>query len=382
MATAATDMIELRSGAAISGALHVGVIVFALFGASWFSAREPLPLEFTEVELVDGANFDAMLSTAPIVPNEGPSELSPKAPNEPKPIEVASPDVTITAPSMPLLDTVEKPTEPGKVADLHLPPPPTEVPTEAPRPSIALIPTLDPVKRQTERPESPPATEPMQALAAAPTLAPAPKPVPPAEAEPVKAEEPQPEPEKLKPEPDTTEVAQAQQPDAPISSAPQEARLPVAKPAQEVGGDRAASKTEPPKAAEAKQAEKPTPAEEPKPSGGSTSRFAATVTEGEKDALRLGIHDYFVYNGNRSDRTLQVTVSIRLNEAADIVEGPELINASGGNQGAQNALFQAGRRALLKAQSAGVFRKLPPEKYEGWKLIHVTFTPEEIGFSS
>ena len=45
-------------------------------------------------------------------------------------------------------------------------------------------------------------------------------------------------------------------------------------------------------------------------------------------------------------------------------------------------LFRAGRRALLKAQSFGEFKKLPPAKYNGWKLIHVTFTPEEIGFSS
>jgi hypothetical protein len=45
-------------------------------------------------------------------------------------------------------------------------------------------------------------------------------------------------------------------------------------------------------------------------------------------------------------------------------------------------LFRAGRRALIRAQNAGVFAKLPAEKYEAWRRIHVTFTPEDIGFQS
>ena len=104
--------------------------------------------------------------------------------------------------------------------------------------------------------------------------------------------------------------------------------------------------------------------------------------DGEKDALRLGIKNHFIYNGNRSDRTLQVTIAIRLHRDATFIGKPELLKASGGDAGARDALFQAGRRALHKARNAGEFGKLPPEKYDGWKLIHVTFTPEEIGFSS
>jgi hypothetical protein len=177
----------------------------------------------------------------------------------------------------------------------------------------------------------------------------------------------------LEPEP----VAAAQ-PDAPISNAPQEARLPVAKPAELAAAARASSAPAPVAAA-------PPPTEEPEPAepaGGSTSQFARAVTEGEKDALRLGIKQHFFYTGNRSDRTLQVTIRIRLGRNAKIIGQPELLTASGGNEAAQNALFQAGRRALFKAQSAGEFKKLPLAKYDGWKLIHVTFTPEEIGFSS
>ena len=114
----------------------------------------------------------------------------------------------------------------------------------------------------------------------------------------------------------------------------------------------------------------------------STSQFASAVSIGEKDALRLGIKQYFVYSGNRSDRDLQVTIRIRLGRDAKMIGQPELLNASGGDEASLKALFQAGRRALYRTSGAGEFDKLPPAKYDAWKLIHITFTPDEIGFSS
>jgi hypothetical protein len=152
----------------------------------------------------------------------------------------------------------------------------------------------------------------------------------------------------------------------------------VARPAELAAAAQASSAPPPPEAA-------PKPAEAPKPSepaGGSTSQFASAVTIGEKDALRLGIKRHFVYNGNRSDRTLQVTIAIHLDRSAHITGQPELLRASGGDELTRKVLFEAGRRALYNAENAGEFAKLPPEKYAAWKLIHVTFTPEEIGFST
>jgi hypothetical protein len=185
-------------------------------------------------------------------------------------------------------------------------------------------------------------------------------------------------PETLRHEPETEPEVVATQPEAPIADAPQEARLPVAKPAELAAAARASSAPKP-VAAAPKPAEEPQPAE---PAGGSTALFASAITKGEKDALRLGIKRHFYYSGNRSDRSLRVTIEIRLGRDAKFTAKPELLRASGGNGAAQHALFQAGRRALLKALSAGEFKKLPLAKYDGWKLIHVTFTPEEIGFSS
>jgi hypothetical protein len=254
------------------------------------------------------------------------------------------------------------------------------VPTEAPRPSIAEIPSPDPLTRQSAQPESRPSTEPLQPLASARAPDPAPRPAPPPEPEPVATPEPQPEPEKPTQEPQPEATAEAQ-PEAPLAAAPQEARLPVARPAELAAASQASSAPAPAPAAP-KPEEAPKPAEAPKPpkpEGGSTSQFASQVTTGEKDALRLGIKQFFVYNGNRADRSLRVTIAIHLDQSAKIVKGPELLTASGGDPATQDLLFRSGRAALLKAQNAGVFAKLPPDKYEGWRLIHVTFTPDDKG---
>jgi hypothetical protein len=419
--------VEMKQGTAISGAMHLGFLALALFGTDWLTGRDSAPLVVTEVELIDGTNFEAALSTAPVVPNEGPAELAPQAENDVEPVDLSTPDITIDVPDMPILAETEVPVDQQPdIADLLIPPPPTVVPTEAPRPSIALIPSPDSLQRQAAEPESPAATEFAPALAAAPTPEPAPRPAVPPERDPITSEpapaeapresavpspladlvprqmaEPESPPETVplqplaaapplepnpvepphqlepEPEPEVTPVAVAQ-PEAPLSRAPQEARLPVAKPAKLAAAARASSAPEP-------VASAPEPAEQPKPAalaGGSTSQFASAVTIGEKDALRLGIKQHFVYSGNRSDRTLQVTIRVRLGQNAKIIGQPELLKASGGDAATRNVLFRAGRRALLRAQSAGEFKKLPPAKYTGWKLIHVTFTPEEIGFSS
>jgi len=421
--------VEMKTGASVSGALHLGFLALVLFGTDFFADRDPAPLAVTEVELIDGTDFDARLSTAPVVPNEGPSELAPEASSDVEPIDLSTPDVTIDVPAMPILAVAEvPPDEAPDFTDLAIPPPPTVVPTEAPRPSIALIPSPDPLQRQAAEPESPPATEPLQALATAPAPEPAPRPATPLESDPITVEPnaaeaprpatvPVPSPDSLpdalplqtaepesppeteplqplasalppeprpnvpmhepEPEPDPEPVVVAQ-PNAPIAAAPQEARLPVAKPAKLAAASRASSAPKPVAAA-------PQPTEEPRPAepaGGSTSRFASAVTIGEKNALQLGIKQHFVYNGNRSDRTLQVTIRIRLGRNAKIIGQPELLKSGGGTEAARKALFQSGRRALYKAQGAGEFKKLPLGKYDGWKLIHVTFTPEEIGFSS
>ena len=80
---------------------------------------------------------------------------------------------------------------------------------------------------------------------------------------------------------------------------------------------------------------------------------------------------------------MRVTIRVRLTEQAQIDGKPELLRAEGGDQASQNALYQAGRRALIQAQNAGEFNRLPPDKYGAWKVLNVVFTTEKgIDFSS
>jgi len=88
---------------------------------------------------------------------------------------------------VPQLAQTEAPDQPKPdLSTLLTPPPPTVVPTEAPRPSIAEIPSPDPLTRQSAEPESRPSTEPLQPLASARAPDPAPRPAPPPEPEPVR----------------------------------------------------------------------------------------------------------------------------------------------------------------------------------------------------
>ncbi len=387
----------MKLGASISGGVHTGLLVFALWGADWFAPRDPIPLVVTEVELVDGADFDARLSTAPVIENEGPAELRSPSESETDAGEVATPEDAAQPSDLVALAETEAPEPQPDEPQIVIPPPPTDIPTEAPAPSIAEIPSPDPLERQASEPESPPATEPLQPLATAAAPQPAPKPTPPPEPEPEIEETTEPEPvEEQAPDPEAVAEAEpepepAQEPepeavveaqtDAPLGPAPQEARLPVAKPADLAAAARAAAKQEQ-VAAKPAEPDKPREAQSNQSAGGSTARFAAIVTQGEKDALRLGIKRYFTFSGNRSDRTLAVVIAVRLDKTGKISGKPELLRAQGADKSAQNALFQAGRRALLRAQAAGEFSKLPPDKHQAWKLIHVTFTPENIGFAS
>ncbi|MEM9045721.1 MAG: hypothetical protein AAGC81_13610 [Pseudomonadota bacterium] len=370
----------MRNGAIISGSIHGVAILAILVGTDWLRAESDKPFQVTEVSLIDGEIFDAIASTAPVVQNEGPADLSDPSDTDTAP-DAAQADDNVVAPSDTSLLSWSSPTPQAKPdkPEIAFAPPPTDVPTEAPRLSIAELPSPDILPDIAKEPESKPSTEPLQPLASAQQApSPAPLPLPLPEPAPKEAEKPEELPEETEPE---QEVAE-EQPEAPLAAAPQEAKLPVAKPADKAAAAVASRKTEP------AEAQPPAPEEEPqtaeatpaKPSG-SKSVFAQNITRGQKDALQLGIKQYFVYNGS-PDRRLWVKIAIEVDRTGRIIGKPTLLEAEGGTDQAQRTLFDAGRRALIKAQNAGEFAKLPVDKYSAWKLIHVRFTPTAIGFSS
>lgn len=463
----------MKVGASISGAAHIGLVVFAVWGVDWFSSEEQEPLTIAEIELVDGTDFDAALSTAPVVQSEGPAELS--APNENKdlPSEVEQPEDSAQSAEAPVLSQADEPDVQPEKPEIAFPPPPTDIPTEAPQPSIAEIPSPDSLTRQASEPESPNATEPQRAVAAiqaplpsqrpsrppdpepepalsepepdrqtatlapqrpiesevqpetqvtdsqspatdplqplasigapAPTSRPTRPPEPEAEPEPepqVAAAKPEaqdePEPkedpsrpeqqETANPSPDAqprpaTEETETVEEDAPEGPAPQIAKLPVAKPADKAAAALAARKTEQSQRATQTAEAKPSQSTKPaKPSGSSAVR-APKLSRGERSALRVGIKKYYTYGGRR-DPSLQVIIRVKLNKQGKIVGKPQLRSAKGADKGAQNALFQAGRRAIARAAAAGEFRRLPAAKFERWKVLNFRFSTDKIGVSS
>ncbi|MEM0987955.1 MAG: hypothetical protein AAGK00_03695 [Pseudomonadota bacterium] len=378
----------MRTGATISGGLHAALVVAAVVGFDWFKAAEPVPFTVTEIEMVDGQDFEAALSTAPIVQSEGPADLAPPAegtsvPETPDQLtDLAAPD------ELPVLTEAEAPDETPERPIIQRRPPPTPVPTEPELPSIAEIPSPDPLDRQAAAPESPATTEPVMPLQSLAPPTPADKPQAPPQIEPepepveetpetpqtpdpeaVAESEPEPQPEQ-EPEPEATAEAQ---PEAPQGPAPQEAAIPVARDAELAAAAQAARAAE---EAQRRQ-EQPQPQEQPTPNqqaGGSQSEFAARLTRGERDALRVAIKPYYVYAGDQSDRSLQVIIRVRLNQDGSLNGKPEQRSAAGGNASSQRALFQAGRRALIRAAAAGEFQRLPADKYQRWKVLNFRFS--------
>lgn len=394
----------MKTGATISGGAHLALLVIAFFGVDWFTDRDDKPLNVTEIELVDGTDFDALISSAPTVPSDRPSELSKPGDGDPSPDQPETPHDKAESTDAPILtDAPEPEVRPERPEIAYKTP--TDVPTEAPKPSIAEIPSPDPLDRESAEPESPPSTEPVAPLAALD----APKP----DARPTRPPEPEPEPEEK--EPEKTEVTAASEeaenertpdpdpknetdpesvaetsPEAPEGPAPREARLPLAKPADLAAAAEAARKAEVERTAREKAenepertAAKPEPEEtdtpaKPERTAASNTRRGPPLNTREKNALRVGIKKYYNYTGDRSDPTVQVKVVVNLTEAGEIVGKPEIVKAS---TGTERALARAGARALVQAANAGEFKRLPPDKYDRWKRLNVIFTIDEPAVS-
>jgi len=380
----------MRTGASISGGLHGGLLLLAVIGTDWLSQPEPAPLGLTEVTLVDGARFDAALSSAPVRERGDPETMAEIEQAEPVAAETDSAQAPDAAP----VPARPEPDAPEDAPVSLAPPPPTAVPSAAARPSIAEVPTPETLPEQAAEPESPAATEVIQPLAAAEAPDPGPRPERPPDPEPAPEAAEEAEPDVARPEDTPPRPSEVAGPDAPLAAAPQEARLPVARPADRAAAARASRQTRTPEQAapdapddpEPQTAEAPPEAEpEPEPEQAESPaapRFAAQVTEGEQDALRIGLKRHFRYFGTRSDPTMSVRLGITLNRAGRIVSGPDLLDIRGGTEGERQILRRSARNALVLAANADVFAKLPEDKYDAWRRIHVTFTPEDIGFTS
>ncbi len=111
---------------------------------------------------------------------------------------------------------------------------------------------------------------------------------------------------------------------------------------------------------------------------GDTAPAGPPLSRGEKDALRVAVEQCWNV-GSLSSAALRTTVVLGVSMNKDGTprrETIELLSATGGDDAAARQAFEAARRAIIRCGLRGY--DLPPEKYERWRDIEMTFNPEKM----
>jgi len=359
-------------GTFISTVGHCGLITWLVIG--WGLSAEPLEIQTMDVSLVSGEEFDEM--RAPQAPDPGEAEP-----------EALVPEVVEDAPT-------------------PLQPPPAPEPLEVPQPA-----------QPEEAPASPtpPSPAPLQDVADAPMTPPAPPPAPPLPEDlpvtedptppqaPVVAsdinEAPEPEAEVddiardeiVADDTDTAEVEQEEQtataPEettteiVPEDFAPARSIRPTARPSRPSPPVETASvETEP----EANEAPAETEADvnaaladalaTQEASAPAARQLGQALTSSESGSFARGVGSKWIVDTGSEAATITVVVRFSVDRDRRVVGDIVLVNASSGSQAAQQSAFNSARRAVLRASQAGGL-PLPPDKYEQWKELELTFDP-------
>ncbi len=349
----------MHIGHYISGAGHVALIGWLLFGQAFRS--DPPPLEVTEVAVLSEAEFAALTQRAQ--PPESTQDI--QAP--------VAPAVNEDAPVPPPSNPAPEPT-PDPVPE---PEPVPEPPAPEPVPQVQA-PDVSP--RPVPRPETRVAPEPVeQSDPALPTdVESRPDTTPDAEAEVV-----EPEQDAAAPEAAATEIVT--EAEEPASAAPVTSLRPRLRP-QNLQTD-----PTPPQTAEVQdpapdlsdqQAEAVNAALASILSGGTTNPepdvpVGDPLTAGEQNALRVAVEKCWVVDVGSQAANVTVTIAMQMDRDGRVVTNSlELISSEGGDGSAVDAAYRAARSAVYRCQGDGY--ELPIDKYEQWKAIEMTFNPEKM----
>lgn len=360
----------MHVGHYISGAGHVGLVVWAMVGGMFTS--EPYPFEVTEVSVISAAEFEALTAAQrPPVADAALPRLESPDPESAAPDIASTPDTAASQPTPPVAEAVE----PDPVPEAPAPPVEAEVEDAPPQ----LQPPAEDVAILLR--------EPVETPRPAPRVAPEPvaQPEPDVEIDEQRQDETSPDPsaetrdetrEETAPEAATTEIVTEAE-DRP--AAPVRSLRPRARP------ERVAA------AAPAPQPEADSNDTAPDPSGGVNAALAAALagsetpaqpsgpplSRAEKDGLRVAVQRCWVVDVGSQSANVTVTVALSMDRSGKVVSGSlRMLGASGGDERAINVAFQAARRALLRCQKGGY--ELPPDKYEQWRDIEMTFNPERM----
>jgi hypothetical protein len=369
----------MHVGHIISGAGHVGLIGWILFGGAF--APTPEPFEVTEVAMISGAEFDALVTgteppetatdvALPTPPEpEAPDPAPAPAPARPEPRQPppaaaeAPPPDTAPAPPDPA------PADPAEVQDevADIAPPPQEQAVLAPDLSDRPVPR--PAPRVAPEPVAPPSPE--------------------AEVDDVVREEatpqenadtPREEQDATAPEEATTEIVTEAE-EAP-ASAPLRSIRPRARPERPAPQEQTqTAAADVPDRADTSSAVENALAEAlggAQATGTSTAPSGPPMTAGEREALRVGVQRCWNVGSLSSDalRTT-VVVGVDMNEDATPATGSiRLISHTGGSEASARQAFETARRAIIRCGVNGF--DLPSEKFGQWQRIEMTFDPSNM----
>ena len=387
---------------AASAGAHVLLIVAALVGGVLAQDRTPAMPEEMSVQIVSSSELAAMEAALPAPPPAPTEEPAP-------PLDTAEPSPPQARPEPPAAP------EPAAAPEPEAPEPPP-VP-EAPEPEPAP---------QPEAP--PPAPAPSAPPLPSERVAPVPAPAPPPEAEvaeaeraqtapspdaPAAEEEPPAAPEEAgnvlatealpEREPEETPPLDAPPLETPPSLAPEATRRPPPRPAppepETAVGE---APVTPGQVDEASSAEVPAepPSEDSRqeviadalagifdgaPAPTSPPELAAPaapgppLTQSEQEGLRTAMRDCWVVDPGSETARVTVVAAFDLDRDGHVINGAvRRVQATGGSPRAQDAAFDAVRRAILRCDARYDGYDLPPEKYDRWRAMELKFNPERM----
>ncbi|MFQ5621827.1 MAG: hypothetical protein ACE5FS_00370 [Paracoccaceae bacterium] len=396
----------MRTGASISAAAHLALILLVIFGGPIIEHRKQKRLQIADVTLISAAEFDAAASRAPRLPSTDAGNLTepgaddnavaiPVPENTPEleasagaqapsredapdlsavaraPGIASSPATTVTeaAPAITPADAPETPADtalspvdgPALPEALAMNEPPA--PSDAPRvdATAAPKPPADALRADTAQPEIAPEEIALKPLDERPPLAP---------------------PEA------TTEISPEPVENPPSSASPLRSRRPRARPASVTAKARAARETpaeevaiDTPRPATPEPEPEPAVPQDPSPQPPATPTpsqpalaSGPPLTGGEIDGLRLSIKKcWSVPAGLRNAEELEVVVAVTLSREGKVVgNAVRWIEPADQSDPRFKSAFRAARRAILRCQPYD----MPGEKYAQWKELEVVFNPK------
>ena len=359
----------VNTGHYISGAGHLALLGWMALGNVF--AAEPLPFQVTDVSVVSGADFEAMLAAQP-----APDSVTEVA-------QPAAPDVVSDAPEVPVPsdEATEIETPPAaEVPDAETPPDVSE---------IAALPVPADVSDQAPELDLPPADiavdvpdvsdtavpEAVDRIAPEAVAQPDPEAAPDvveqeAVTENAEGESEQDPAEATAPEAAATEIVT--EAETPSRTMTQSLRPPARRPDPPVRTAAPAPSETEPNTQDAVNAALSEVLEAPSVPQG------PPLSAGEKDALRVAVSSCWNV-GSLSTDALGTTVVVEVSMSQDgkpVTSSIRMASFSGGSEAAARQAFEAARRAIIRCGARGY--DLPVEKYGQWRDIEMTFNPERM----